>query len=156
MIDHRKKAESDRESGLRSDYWSGDFHHELMHSKNLFRDETDMAFIASSDGVKVFKSRRSFTIWPILLICMNLPPNERFKRRNLLVVGFVPGPTEPHNLNSFLYPLIQEFLTLDKGVKAWNGYRGIDFTLKAYICLVTGDMLGRAKLQCFKGNRGTR
>ncbi|KAF8534198.1 hypothetical protein BDD12DRAFT_713332, partial [Trichophaea hybrida] len=30
------------------------------------------------------------------------------------------------------------------------------FTLKAYICLVTGDMLGRAKLQCFNGNRGTR
>jgi hypothetical protein len=87
---------------------------------------------------------------------MNLPPQERFKRQNVLVVGFVPGPNNPKNLDSFMYPLIEEFLALEPGIKAWNGYRQKAFILHAHIAVVTGDMPGRSKLQAFKGSRALR
>jgi hypothetical protein len=87
---------------------------------------------------------------------MNLPPQERFKRQNILVVGFVPGPNNPKNLDSFMYPLIEEFRALGHGIEAWNGYRDKAFTLRAHITVVTGDMPGRSKLQGFKGSRALR
>jgi hypothetical protein len=90
------------------------------------------------------------------LICLNLPPSERFKRENIVVVGFIPGPNNPTNMDSFLYPLVEEFLRLERGVEAWNGYREKSFTLRAHIAIVTGDMPGRAKLQGFKGSRASR
>jgi hypothetical protein len=155
MIEYQKKAVSDRVHDIRSDFWSGDLFAD-MKSKGLFQTETDMAFIMSSDGVKVFKSRHTFCIWPIILVCLNLPPEERFKRRNILVVGFTPGPNNPKDMDSYLWPLVQEFITLDKGLDAWNGYREKDFQLKAYITIVTGDMPGRAKMQGFKGSRALR
>jgi len=150
-----EKSVSNRVRNIRSDFWSGDLYTD-MKSKGLFQTETDMAFIMSSDGVKVFKSRHTFCIWPMILVCLNLPPEERFKRRNILVVGFTPGLNNPKDMDSYLWPLVQEFITLDKGLDSWNGYREKDFQLKAYITIVTGDMPGRAKMQGFKGSRASR
>lgn len=67
MTNYRFQAEKDREKDLRSDYWSGDLF-EDMKKKGLFDLDTDIGFMLSTDGVKVFKSRRSFSIWPLLLV----------------------------------------------------------------------------------------
>lgn len=41
----------------------------------------------------------------------------RYKRENVFLVGVIPGPTEPPLLiNSYLNPLVQEFLRLWEGV----------------------------------------
>ena len=155
MIDYRKTAELDHSRNLRSDFWSGKLFQDLK-KKGLFASETDLAFALSSDGVKVFKSRRAFYIWPLILVCLNLPPQERFKRRNILVVGFIPGPNNPKDMDSYLWPLVEEFMRLESGIHAYNGYRQRPFQLKAHICLVTGDMPGRSKMQGFKGSRALR
>ncbi|MBW0554077.1 hypothetical protein O181_093792 [Austropuccinia psidii MF-1] len=57
-------------------------------------------------------------IEPIILICLNLPPSERFNPRNVYVAGIIPGPKEPTalQLNYLLMPLIKEL----KGL--WQGY----------------------------------
>ena len=56
-----EKSVSNRVRNIRSDFWSGDLYTD-MKSKGLFQTETDMAFIMSSDSVKVFKSRHTFCI----------------------------------------------------------------------------------------------
>jgi hypothetical protein len=175
MLDYRNGFnEKHNASGEQLDFWTGALCKQFQ-DRGLFTHETDLAFVLSSDGVKVgsasfstsvltvcncscqvFKSRRAFYIWPLILVCMNLPPHERFKRQNVLVVGFVPGPNNPKNLDSFMYPLIEEFLALERGIKAWNGYREKSFILHAHIAVVTGDMPGRSKLQGFKGSRALR
>ena len=46
---------------------------------------------------------------------MNLLRNERFKRENVILVGIIPGPSEPPlNINTYLSPLVDELLVL------WN------------------------------------
>jgi hypothetical protein len=114
MVNYRRKAESDRTIGKRTDFWSGDLFQDLK-SKDLFGADTDIALTLSTDGVKVFKSRRAFNIWPLMLLCLNLPPEVRFKRRNVLFVGFIPGPANPKDMYSFLFPLLQELRQLEKG-----------------------------------------
>lgn len=87
---------------------------------------------------------------------LNMPPKQRFKKRNMLLVGFIPGPNNPKDLDSFLFPLVKELKELEKGVPyVWNGARKTYFTLKAHVCIIAADMPGREKLMNFKGNRGT-
>ena len=82
----------------------------------------------------------------------NLPPSIRSKRRNMLLVGFTPGPNNPKDLDSFLSPLVDEMLQLHRGIKnVWIAGIGEYFTLRAYITVVTADMPGREKLMRMKG-----
>ncbi len=46
----------------------------------------------------------------------NLPRNERNNQDNLILVGIIPGPSEPTNLNGFLAPLVSELDELWKGL----------------------------------------
>lgn len=51
------------------------------------------------------------------------------------------------DINTFLLPFIEEMMLLQKGIpNVWDGYRKEYFTLRAHVCLVTGDMKAREKL----------
>ena len=83
---------------------------------------------------------------------LNLPPSIRSKRRNMLLVGFTPGPNNPKDLDSFLWPLVEEMISLHDGIQgSWNAGVEEYFTLRAYITIVTADMPGREKLMRMKG-----
>lgn len=43
----------------------------------------------------------------IYLSVLNLPRAKRFKPHNTILVGMIPGPREPANLNPFLEPLVR-------------------------------------------------
>jgi hypothetical protein len=172
MMDYPHRCLEDRENNVRSDFWTGTLCRD-QERKGLFSQITDVALALSSDGVKVFKTRSAFNIWPIMLVrinCviasstlpslltysqtnLNLPPSVRFKRRNMLLVGFTPGPSNPKDFDSFLWPLVEEFLKLEQGIETWNAATEQYFDLHAYIPLVTADMPGREKLMHLKGNR---
>jgi hypothetical protein len=66
MMAYRYGCVQDREKGIRSDFWTGDLFSDL-EKNGLFPSITDLAFALSSDGVKVFKTRSTFYIWPIML-----------------------------------------------------------------------------------------
>ena len=61
-------------------------------------------------------------MWPLLLINLNIPPSERFKEEHLILLGVIPGPNGPKDMNSFLHPMINEFKVLKEGVDCWNAY----------------------------------
>ena len=63
----------------------------------------------STDGVSV---QQKCDMWPIVLINYGLSPQERVKQENLIIVGVTPS--KPKDMNSFLRPLVEEFLD-------WNG-----------------------------------
>jgi hypothetical protein len=77
MIRYRNSAVMDRHDEKFSDFWSGRLCNELQSRKfsdasqePMLAKDTDVAFFLSTDGVKVFKSRRAFYMWPILLVCI--------------------------------------------------------------------------------------
>lgn len=54
----------------------------------------------------------------IYLAIMNLPRTIRFKLENIIIVGIIPGPSEPHHdINQYLRPLVCELLQFWTGVK---------------------------------------
>ena len=53
--------------------------------------------------------REVYSVGAIYLTIQNLPRNERYKTENIIIVGIIPGPTEPKkNLNSYLMPLVYD------------------------------------------------
>ncbi|RPD78431.1 hypothetical protein L226DRAFT_427821, partial [Lentinus tigrinus ALCF2SS1-7] len=59
---------------------------------------------------------KSHSIGAIYLICLNLPPDIRYRPENVFLAGIIPGPNEPsnHQLNHLLRPLVDQLLVL------WN------------------------------------
>ena len=52
----------------------------------------------------------------VYLAVMNLPRQVRYKRKNMLLIGIVPGPSEPKDINNFLQPLVAELQDFWHGV----------------------------------------
>ena len=77
--------------------------------------EINIAFQLNVDWFKPFV-HTNYSVGGIYLTILNLPRNVRYHLENTLLVGIVPGPTEPRlHMNSFLFPLVAELLDL------WNG-----------------------------------
>lgn len=156
----------------RRDIWDGTLMTELRTKKHLFKNPTDLAFLFSTDGVRVFKSRSLFSVWPLILINYNLSPKERVKNENVLILGIIPGPNQPKDIDSFLRPMINEFkvwisstitsnrnlltalqvLQSSLGVpRVWNANTKEYFTLRAHIVTICGDTPARDKLSGASG-----
>ncbi|KAK2459866.1 hypothetical protein APHAL10511_008119 [Amanita phalloides] len=116
-----------------------------------FSDSRDIALGLSTDGVTIFK-KQSKTSWPLVLFNYNLPPDTRFHKQNLIPVGVIPGPKKPSDMDSFLYPLVQELLQLEIGIRAVDTFTKKLFHLHAYLIVGLGDIPVIALLMCMKGH----
>ena len=57
------------------------------------------------------------SIGVIYLAVMNLPRHVLYKRKNIVLLGIIPGPSEPsHDINTFLIPLVHELKQFWLGV----------------------------------------
>lgn len=119
----------------------------------FFSDSRDIALGLSTDGFCPFK-RGQQTAWPFILFNYNLPPEIRFHLKNIICVGVAPGPELPKDIDSFLFPLVQELLQLEKGISAFDIRQNEPFVLHAYLLLAFGDMPAVAKLMHMKGHNG--
>lgn len=150
---YRQSAETANSSAnLTTDFWNSRLFRSQKQKKNLYQNPTDLAFFMSTDGVRVFKTRTNYIIWPIILINLNLPPHERYLKENIILIGIIPGPKQPVDLDSFFYPLCMEMLKLQEGIPAWNGLLDQEFILRAHISLIGADQVGREKLMNMKGS----
>ena len=123
--------------------------HGLGHT--YFSDPRDIALGLATDGVNPWRRRKS-TFWPILLYNFNLPPEERSHDDNAICVGEVPGPEKPKDMDSFLYPAVQELLKLSVGVRAYDVIEEEVFILRAYLLTVFGDIPAVSMLLRMKGH----
>ena len=123
--------------------------HGLGHT--YFSDHRDIALGLATDGVNPWRRRKS-TFWPILLYNFNLPPEERNHHDNAICIGEVPGPEKPKDMDSFLYPVVQDLLKLSVGVKAYDVVEQETFVLRAYLLTIFGDIPAVSMLLRMKGH----
>ena len=105
----------------------------------FFNDPRDVALGLSTDGFGPFKHRQQ-TAWPLLIFNYNLPPEVRFNKKHVISLGVIPGPKKPGDIDSFLWPLVQELLQLMLGVQAYDALSRSVYLLRAYLILVFGDI----------------
>jgi hypothetical protein len=115
----------------------------------FFSDLRDIALGISLDGFAPFK-RRKYSSWPIIIFLYNLPPEIRFQLDNIFCIGEIPG--SPKDVDSFIYPFVQEMLKAAAGVRAYDFFCDEIFSLHLYPILGFGDIPAIAKLLKMKGH----
>lgn len=110
------RAEYTSRCGYHTDGKIGDVfdgqHYKDLVKKGHFQEKQDIALMVSIDGFQIFKQKTD-DCWVLLFINTNLPPEQRVKKENLLITTIIPGPKEPKDLNSFLFPAIAELQRLE-------------------------------------------
>jgi hypothetical protein len=94
----------ERQKGLKKDIFDGRLYRHFQHSHitvdgrtlphQFFSDERDMALGLATDGFAPYK-KQPITAWPLILVNYNLPPALRFRSKNIICVGCIPGPNKP-------------------------------------------------------------
>ena len=78
-------------------------------------DSNNIGLLLNVDWFKPFK-RSEYVVSAIMMTFLNLPREVRFRKEWTMVLGVIPGPTEPKgNINTFLKPIVDDLLLL------WNG-----------------------------------
>jgi Transposase family tnp2 len=96
------------------------YRYKELRDNGLFHGKRDVALGMSTDGFQIFQ-QKTHDCWPIALTNLNLPPDVRVKNENIFLYSIIPGPRQPLDINSFLYPLVDELLDLDRGVECYDG-----------------------------------
>ena len=115
----------------------------------FFSDPCNIALGLFTNGFGPFKQRTK-NAWPIILFNYNLPPEERFLKKNHISVGVIPGPKKPGDLDSFLWLLVQELLQLKLSVSAFDAITMTVFLLHAYLIVVFGNIPAVSMVMCMK------
>ena|SRR5437762_9745838 len=85
------------------------------------------------DGLQLFTVGTD-SVSPLLLVNLNLKPDECFKKHNLLLCEIIPGPNNPKDIHSFLRPIVNELKELATGIEdVYDAFTKDIFTLQAHL-----------------------
>jgi len=160
FCDLLKAIPEQRQPDVMSDVKHGKLWKEFqMHPDNqeedLLRNPHNLALILNVDWFDPFK-RSKYKIGALYMSILNLPRNERYKLKWTMLVGLIPGPTEPRdNINTFVTPLVNDLLHL------WQGMTFVDFTgkqieSKTLLLCVSADLPASRKVTQFKSHKCVR
>ena len=108
-------------SGIYDDILCGESYRKLVDDGQI--KEYDTVLMLSIDGAQLYQSKQS-DCWIYIWILVDLGPDKRYKIRNILPGGVIPGLEPPDNLNSFLFPGLAHVAALQrKGLPIWDAYR---------------------------------
>ena len=79
------------------------------------------------------------TTTPVILLHLNLPPEERISTENILLAALIPGPNPHKSLDTFLRPLVEEIKDLGIGMPDTPHKFQPTFTIKAHLFLTAAD-----------------
>ena len=97
----------------------------------------------------------TYSVGAMYLTVLNLPSTERYKMKNVFLVGILPGPDEPkRDINSFLRPLVDDLLQLwEKGITVCLPDVG-NINIKCALCCLACDIPAARKVAGFIGHSG--
>ncbi|KAE8212137.1 hypothetical protein CF327_g4184 [Tilletia walkeri] len=134
------------------DWPEGNLHHQFVQ-EGMFSDPRHDALMLSADGTKVVE-KRNVNAWVILLSSMNSPPGERFRRKETFVSTIIPGPRNPIDMDSFLWPVMEESACAARGFWIWDGGKKEWFLWKAWLVAACADQPGSSKMSKMTGTTG--
>ena len=142
----------DQNPGTFKDVYDGQVWKDFWNYKGIpfLAIPNNYAFQLNVDWFNPFKHTQH-SEGAIYLSILNLPRNERFLQQNIILVGVIPGPKEPSlTMNSFLKPLVSDFLKLWQGVVMKNPHSCPILVRGALLCC-SSDIPANRKLCGFVG-----
>ncbi|KAL6209524.1 hypothetical protein ACLB2K_020464 [Fragaria x ananassa] len=100
-----------------------------------------LRFGLATDGFNQFSNLSStHSLWPVILVIYNLPPNVCISSENLMLSLLIPGPKQPGNdIDVYLQPLIDDLKLLWDGVDMYDAYSKAMFNLRGILLWTIND-----------------
>lgn len=90
------------------------------------------------------------------LTIQSLPRNIRCEEQNVILVGVMPGPSEPElAMNSYLSPLVEELKQSWEEGFAVTSYEGVQVALRNVLTCIACDIPASRKVCGFIGYHAT-
>ena len=142
------------QGGVLEDVWDGRIWNEFMsdptdHTRPFLNNKNNLGLLINVDWFKPFK-RSEYKVAALMLTVLNLPRQERFRKKWTMIVGIIPGPSEPRlHINTFLKPLVDDLLCLWKGLPLLKD----GSMVRAALLGVAADMPAARKVSQFLGHK---
>ena len=108
----------------------------------------------SLDRCQLYEHKTS-NCWIYIWVILDLPSNPHYKKKHILIGGFIPRLNYLKNLDSFLHPGLHHISVLQKeGLLVWDSLTTIVIMFLIFIALVLVDGLGIAIVNSFVGQQG--
>ena len=143
------------EKGFLDEYFNVLYGTDLIEA---FRDghigEDDIALLFSIDGAQLYAKKAS-SCWIYIWVLLNLSPARRYKKKHVFIGGFIPGPNNPKNTDSFLFPGLQHLVGLQREkLKIWDASLQHEVHSRVFLALLTADGPGMMHVTGFVGYHG--
>jgi len=127
--------------GVHADIYDGNVWKEFQYinGRPFLASPANLCLMLNTDWFNPFDETQ-YSVGAIYLVVQNLPRSERFKAENIILIGLIPGPTEPSKtMNTYLVPLVDDLLKLYSGVTLPNphsifGSTNIRAVLSCIVC----------------------
>jgi len=138
-----------------------DEYSDVLHGTDLigtFQDghihEDDIVLMFSIDGAQLY-AKKVLLCWIYIWVLLNLSPTKCYKKHRVFVGGFIPGPNNPKNIDSFLFPGLQHLVALQKeGLRIWDAALQRKVDSKVFLALITADGPGMMHITGMVGYHG--
>lgn len=98
------------------------------------------------DGMNPYsKEKISYSMWPITLNVLNLPSEVRHHLGSMMLVGIIPGKSEPQDIDPYAEILIDEITSLNNS-ECYDAYHKEVFLLNIDILMTVVDYPGLNKV----------
>ena len=95
----------------------------------------------------------NYSVGALYIFFYNLPREERMKLENVVLLGLIPGPSEPKKLmNSYLGPFVHDMQKFWEGVPLWHESRKQLISVRMALLSVMCDIPATRKLCGFAGH----
>ena len=123
-------------------------------TQGYFSTNTCIALSISTDGFQAWR-QRGFEGWPFFATVLNVHPISRVQIVPQVILGIIPGPGQPAELEYFLHPIAEQLNELAAGVSDLT-IAGFPETqiVHAFVVQFTTDMPGGDKLLRPVGSNG--
>lgn len=120
--------------------------------RKKFGDGKLITLTKNTDGVRVFKSKRKSSLWPLQFFINEIPRNERFKLENIILSGIWYGKDPDFSL--YMKPFTDELADLNRN-KIKIKTDGKSFEISVRGLLMTADTPARCKVLAMKQFNGS-
>lgn len=103
---------------------------------------------------KAIKNKKSDT-WIGIWTLLDLAATLRYKKRYIMPGVIIPGPNNPKDLDSFLYPGLHHLSAIQlEGLRIWDAEDNQIFTSNPFLAFSTADAVAMAKITGWVGHHG--
>lgn len=130
------------------DIVDGTEYKKYKQSGGFLTNEDNLTLLFNTDGISLYKSSK-VNIWPVFLAINELPPNERFVKKNMILWGLWQGKGKPR-FSTFFEVFTEDLITLK--------HEGLTVTDKCHpklmLSLGSTDLQGKAYLLSMSHHNG--